>query len=147
MNKQTEIYSCNGVFVHSEKQGIHSGDALVWCQVRGTHVRLRGPFTRQTEKVKPSGGRQIRVFKSWVWEGGVDLKGHVGIWGVMEMFCVCVCVCVYIYIYIFFFLLLLHCTPCEILVSWPEIEAVPLHWKDRVLTTVPPEKPLKLFCL
>ena len=70
------------------------------------------------------------------------LKGHAGILGVMEMFSVCV----YIYIYIFFFFLL-HCTHVR---SWfPDQEAglCPLHWKGRVLTAVPPEKPLNLFCL
>ena len=71
---------------------------------------------------------------------GLILKGHVGILGVMEMFFLCVCVYAYIYIFIFiyfYFLLLLHCTPCEILVSWPGIEPVPAALEGQSLNHCP----------
>ena len=45
------------------------------------------------------------VFKSWVWEGGVDSKGTCGNFGGDgNVLSVCVCVCIYIYIYFYLFL-------------------------------------------
>ena len=82
---------------------------------------------------------------------GLILKGHVGILGVMEMFFLCVCVYAYIYIYLFLFIFIFCCccTAHHVRSWFPDQESnlCPLHWKGRVLTTVPPEKPLKLFCL
>ena len=45
----------------------------------------------------------------------------------------------------FFYLFIFWPYPgaCRILIPWPGIEPVPLHWKHRVLTTGPPGKSLE----